>query len=119
MAPKSKRGIKPVRRVSFEPFSSESEGVGMSLTNIPKSNRWMAWQLKVHVSGAAESEPSKPTKPGSVGFEGAMSGEAEVIRGGAEPLKLAPCGSPHGGGCYEVRPGVRLHPPKVSPEWTA
>lgn len=34
-------------------------------------------------------------------------------------LDLAPCGSPHCGGCYEVAPGVRLHPPRISPEWQA
>ena len=30
---------------------------------------------------------------------------------------LAPCGSEHCAGCYEVAPGVRLHPPKSGPGW--
>ena len=27
------------------------------------------------------------------------------------------CGSPSCAGCYEVEPGVRLHPPRSGPEW--
>ncbi|MBI1955897.1 MAG: hypothetical protein HYS38_05840 [Acidobacteria bacterium] len=34
-------------------------------------------------------------------------------------FEVAPCGSPHCGGCYEVAPGARLHPPRISPEWRA
>jgi hypothetical protein len=29
----------------------------------------------------------------------------------------APCGSPHCAGCYEVSPGVRIHPPKCGEEY--
>ncbi len=32
---------------------------------------------------------------------------------------LAPCGSPHCAGCYEIRPGRRIHPPKASHDWLA
>jgi hypothetical protein len=47
------------------------------------------------------------------------SNRAEVVRllRERESLTLAPCGSPECAGCYEVKPGVRLHPPKVSREW--
>jgi hypothetical protein len=31
----------------------------------------------------------------------------------------APCGSPHCAGCYEVGPGVRIHPPKCGKEYRA
>ena len=27
------------------------------------------------------------------------------------------CGSPHCAGCYEVEPGVRIHPPKSGKDW--
>jgi hypothetical protein len=27
------------------------------------------------------------------------------------------CGAPHCAGCYEVDPGVRIHPPKSGEEW--
>ncbi len=89
----------------------------MSIINQANRSRWMDWQPKGQSSGAAQNELTKPSKPGFEGFEGAISGETPFIRGGAEPPKLAPCGSPHCGGCYEVAPGVRLHPPKVSQDW--
>jgi hypothetical protein len=41
------------------------------------------------------------------------------VRAFLENRKVAPCGSPHCAGCYEVAPGVRLHPPKASPDWLA
>jgi len=31
--------------------------------------------------------------------------------------KVAACGSPHCAGCYEVAPGVRIHPPKCGEEY--
>jgi hypothetical protein len=42
-----------------------------------------------------------------------------TVRGAAEQpsqdnrglSSIAPCGSPHCAGCYEVSPGVRIHPP--------
>jgi hypothetical protein len=37
-----------------------------------------------------------------------------------EPLQSenpAACGSPYCAGCYEVSPGVRIHPPKCGPGW--
>lgn len=40
---------------------------------------------------------------------------AEVLR--ERENGLAPCGSPDCAGCYEISPGVRLHPPKVSVAW--
>jgi hypothetical protein len=33
--------------------------------------------------------------------------------------RLSACGSPHCAGCYEVEPGVRIHPPKCSEEYRA
>jgi hypothetical protein len=30
---------------------------------------------------------------------------------------FAPCGSPHCAGCYEVAPGVRIHPPKCGEDY--
>lgn len=31
----------------------------------------------------------------------------------------APCGSPHCAGCYEVEPGMRIHPPRCGEEYRA
>ena len=109
----------------------------MSTSNQGKRSRWMDWEPKAQASAAPEPQVAKPSEAGFEGFEGtapgnsqnfgvgfddfegATSGKSEKIRGDQEASKLAPCGSPHCGGCYEVAPGVRLHPPKVSPEWTA
>lgn len=33
--------------------------------------------------------------------------------------RFAPCGSPDCAGCYEIEPGVRIHPPKQGAEWLA
>jgi len=33
--------------------------------------------------------------------------------------KLAPCDSPDCTGCYEVTPGVRIHPPKCGEDYRA
>ena len=30
---------------------------------------------------------------------------------------IAPCGSPHCAGCYDIGDGLKIHPPKCSPEW--
>lgn len=93
----------------------------MSTPNQGKRSRWMAWEPKGKTSPAVEAGPAEPSEPGSEGFEGfdgATSGKSEKIRGNQEPSTLAACGPPHCGGCYEVAPGVRLHPPKISPEWT-
>ena len=92
----------------------------MSTLNQTKRSRWMDWQPKARITAdSAESEPTKPSKPGFVGFEGATPGQSPIIRAEHNPLEVAPCGSPQCGGCYEVSPGVRLHPPKISPEWQA
>lgn len=42
---------------------------------------------------------------------------AELRRSQGSPPP--PCGSPECGGCYEVAPGIRIHPPKPSAEWLA
>ena len=107
----------------------------MSAPNQGKRSRWMDWEPKSQASGAPEPEVAEASEAGFEGFEsaahgdsqnsgvgfdgfeGATSGKSEKIRGGQECSQLAPCGSPHCGGCYEVTPGVRLHPPKISPEW--
>ena len=34
-----------------------------------------------------------------------------------KPDTTAPCGSPYCSVCYEIAPGVRIHPPKTSEEW--
>lgn len=34
-----------------------------------------------------------------------------------KPMAVAACGLPACAGCYEVEPGVRLHPPKSSENW--
>jgi hypothetical protein len=78
----------------------------------------MDWHPKAEMTAdSAASEPTKPSKPSSEGFEGAKSGESSIIQAHPDPADLAPCGSPKCQGCYEVAPGVRLHPPKPSQDW--
>jgi len=49
-----------------------------------------------------------PKNPGALGQADAQdTGELYV-----GPKKVAPCGSPHCAGCYEVGDGKKLHPPK-------
>jgi hypothetical protein len=44
----------------------------MSTTAQATRNRWMVWKPKARIlADSAESEPTKPSEPGSVGFEGA------------------------------------------------
>jgi len=84
----------------------------------PNRSRWMEWKPGTTADSPAH-EPTKPSKPSSVGFDGSVSEETQIIREPAKSSDLAPCGSPNCGGCYEVAPGVRIHPPKISPEWQA
>ena len=54
----------------------------MSSSTMPRSsrNRWMAWQPRAPLStDHARSEPTKPSKPDSVGFDGAASRECPKI----------------------------------------
>lgn len=48
---------------------------------------------------------------------GAWSTQVEGPTPAKEPSAL--CGSPHCAGCYEVAPGVRIHPPTCSEEYRA
>jgi hypothetical protein len=41
--------------------------------------------------------------------------QAEESKGG----EMSACGSPHCAGCYEVAPGVRIHPPKCGEDYRA
>jgi len=43
--------------------------------------KWLQWEPR-NFAGAPESEPTKPSKPGSVGFVGSHLGESEKIAGG-------------------------------------
>ena len=52
-------------------------------------SRWMDWKPKARtLAGTAESEPTKPSKLGSVGFEGATSAESPEIEAGPDPAEL-------------------------------
>jgi hypothetical protein len=74
--------------------------------------------LRVEGGGVKGSKPKN--SPGDVmrALESLRSRKEEVLAF-LESRKVAPCGSPHCAGCYEVAPGVRLHPPKASPAWLA
>ena len=53
-------------------------------------SRWMDWKPKAQISAdRAESEPTKPPKPGSVGFEGGTSAGSSEIEAGQDPAELA------------------------------
>jgi hypothetical protein len=50
----------------------------------------MDWKLKTQIlADPAESEPTKPSKPGSIGFDGSTSAESPEIKAGPNPAELA------------------------------
>jgi hypothetical protein len=58
--------------------------------NPAKRSRWLDWTPKARIlADSAESEPTKPSKRGSVGFEGATSAESPEIETGPDPAELA------------------------------
>jgi hypothetical protein len=68
--------------------------------NGARLNRWLKWEPNARISSVLlESEPTKPSKPGSVGFEGATSAESPKVEAApgreidarpAVPAKLEP-----------------------------
>jgi hypothetical protein len=55
-----------------------------------KRGRWMDWKPPTAIlRDSLETEPTKPSKPGSVGFEGAISGESSNIGPEPEPTDVA------------------------------
>jgi hypothetical protein len=71
--------------------------------------------LALSVLAASKSVPCGKqggTPPGTLGTVGSES----QTRPAAE---LAACGSPQCAGCYEVTPGVRIHPPKCGEDYRA
>ncbi len=73
-------------------------------TTVPKPatrSRWMDWKPKVRIL-AGENEPTKPSKPGFVGFDGATPAESPEIEAGQDPAELAQASGVLG------RAGVRL-----------
>ena len=59
--------------------------------------------------------PRTPDTPRLV--EELRSRREEVIAALREPSRLAPCGSPHCAGCYDVGEGRRIHPPKIGEDY--
>ena len=45
------------------------------------ASKWLAWQPEARINRDAPSiAPTKPSKPGSVGFEGALVGDSRFVR---------------------------------------
>jgi hypothetical protein len=61
--------------------------------------------------------PRTPETPRLV--EELRSRREEVIVALRKPSGLAPCGSPHCAGCYDVGDGRRIHPPKCGEKYRA
>jgi hypothetical protein len=59
--------------------------------------------------------PRTPETPRLV--EELRSRREEVIVALGKPSGLAPCGSPHCAGCYDVGDGRRIHPPKCGEKY--
>jgi hypothetical protein len=59
--------------------------------------------------------PGTPDAPRLV--EQLRTHREEVIAALRERAGMAPCGSPHCAGCYDVGEGRKIHPPKASREW--
>ena len=54
------------------------------------ARRWLEWEPKTRIlTDTAESEPTKPSIPGSVGFEGGNSGESPKIESQTADLARA------------------------------
>ncbi len=52
-------------------------------------SRWLDWKPKAQIlADTAESEPTKPSKLGSVGFDGATSAESPEIEVQSDPAEL-------------------------------
>ena len=53
----------------------------------------------------------------AAGNEQAVEKPATSPLANLHPERLADCGCPHCAGCYEIEPGVRIHPPKTGQEY--
>jgi hypothetical protein len=61
-----------------------------------------------------------PAKPPDTTLESRSINTGRETRAESqEPKNRAACGSPECAGCYEVAPGVRIHPPKCSDDYRA
>lgn len=62
--------------------------MSVSAPNLLKRSRWMDWQPKGQImADLPATEPTKPPKLGSAGFEGTTSREFAIIRGrSSEPI---------------------------------
>jgi hypothetical protein len=64
---------------------------------------------KLDALNAGHSTESRPTP---------VSARVRVTRmEESEHGELAPCGSPHCAGCYDVGNGRKIHPPRCGEEW--
>ena len=59
----------------------------------------------------------KPAPPDIIEAIDSLRPHRAEVRAVLESKRGADCGSPDCGGCYEVEPGRRIHPPKPSPDW--
>lgn len=85
-------------------------------------DRFVAELEKEPHQAGARPEPAKPVATEEILAH--LERESKCFRAPVNPRpkalgtdKLAPCGSDRCNGCYEVEPGVRIHPPKSSEDW--
>src|SRR5689334_3311104 len=86
------RRIGTLGRAPVQSVHSQSGGVGMSTPTLHAAtrSRLLDWKPKPPILvDAAESEATKPSKPDSVGFEGAASAESPEIETGPNPAEKA------------------------------
>ena len=56
------------------------------------ASKWLTWQPRARINeDSSKMAPTKPSKPGSVGFEGAVLGDSRVIRPHPKGDAAAPC----------------------------
>jgi hypothetical protein len=84
-----------------------------------KTRRWMAWQPRATTTpGLRESEPTKPSKAGFVGFEGPTSTRSSIVLGRrAEPASQWPAAAMEYGQRFGER-HARLFPLLGRKVWT-
>ena len=79
-------------------------------------------EIALRVASTTQPMPSKPRRDACISTEGAgnqsQSSPVDMAaRPQAQTNELAPCGSTHCAGCYDVGDGRKIHPPKIGEDY--
>lgn len=73
--------------------------------------------LEIALRVAGISQPAREQRAPAASDPPTAQVSAENRTDSSQARQTAQCGFPHCAGCYEVAPGVRIHPPKCGPGW--